>query len=361
MMLEVKELSIEGYEKVIEATDKKTGLHSIIAVHNTRLGPSVGGCRIYPYPNTEEALRDALRLSKGMTYKSAMAEIGFGGGKSVIIADPKTDKTPELLNSFAQAVDSLSGKYICAEDVGSTVEDMVIINKTTPYVAALPSTESSGDPSPFTAWGCFRGMQAVAKFLWNSPSLENKTVTIQGLGAVGMKLAEFLFWHGAHLVVTDIDPEKVQWAAHHYGAKPITPDEFCSTECDILAPCALGASINDTTIKQLRCRAIAGSANNQLEYQELGEQLAREGILYAPDFVINSGGIINAAMEFEPRGYNPRKARTKVHNIYTTVLAIFEVAEERGISTTLTADELAESKLTCDIGKRAEALKLQTH
>ncbi|SCA63518.1 Leucine dehydrogenase [Chlamydiales bacterium SCGC AG-110-P3] len=359
MMLEVNEIEINGYEKVIEAIDTVAGLHSIIAVHNTDLGPSVGGTRIYPYNSKEDALEDALRLSRGMTYKSAVAGIGLGGGKSVIIADPHTQKTDELLEAFGQAVDSLQGKYICAEDVGSTPQDMEIISRCTPYVAAMTSGQSSGDPSPYTAWGCFRGIQAVAESLWNTTNLRNRTIAIQGLGSVGAKLAEFLYWQGVRLLVTDIDEDKIAYAERHFGAERIDPGEFCTSECDILAPCALGGTINSTSIQQLRCRAVAGSANNQLEEPDLGDQLHRKGILYAPDYVINSGGIINASFEFEPEGYDPRKAVIKVDNIYDTLRTIFEVAYEMGSSPHIVADEIAESKISCSVGKRQTAVRLE--
>ena len=359
MMLEVNEIEVEGYEKVIEAIDREAGLHTFIAIHSTDLGPSVGGTRIYPYTSKEDALEDALRLSRGMTYKSAMAEIGLGGGKSVIIADPRTQKTEELLGAFALAVDSLQGKYICAEDVGSTPADMEVISRQTPYVAAMTSGQSSGDPSPFTAWGCFRGIQAVAEYLWGSKDLHERTVAVQGLGSVGAKLAEFLYWHGARLLVCDVDEEKVAFAERNYGAKRLDINNFCAADCDILAPCALGGTINADSISQLKCRAVAGSANNQLAEEGLGDVLHSKGILYAPDFIINSGGIINAALEFEAEGYDPRKAVIKVDKIYETLRTIFEVAYERGLSPHLVADEIAESKISCGVGKRDGDIRLE--
>jgi leucine dehydrogenase len=356
MMLKVKDLNIEGYERVIEAIDPEAGLHSIIAIHNTSMGPSLGGTRIYPYRSVDEALSDALRLSKGMTYKSAVAEIGLGGGKSVIIADPKKDKTEKLLMAFADAVEVLKGKYICAEDVGTSTDDMMIIAQRTNFVAALPTEGSSGDPSPFTAWGVFRGMQAVALKLWNTVNLKGRTVAIQGLGNVGYRLAEFLFWHGAQLIVADVDPARVAAAVHNFNAKAVSPEEIYSVPCDIFAPCAMGGAINEHTIGQLKCRAVAGSANNQLQDPKQGQQLMQRGILYAPDFVINSGGIINASVEFEPNGYSPVIARNKVDHIFDTLMEIFNRSHLTRVPTSVVANELAEYKLTYGIGKRKQQL-----
>lgn len=355
-MLEIKELSIPGYEKVIEGRDSMRGLHCFIAVHDTRLGPSLGGTRIHPYATPEEALHDVLRLAKAMTYKSAVAKDGLGGGKSVIIADPSMDKTPELLHAFAEVVDSLQGQYIAAEDVGSTISDMALINQKTPYVAALSTEKSSGDPSRFTAWGVFRGLQAVAKTLWHSKSLRGKTIAIEGLGSVGSKLANLLFWEGAHLIVCDIKDSLVHNAVHDYAAKVVSPNDFCSAPCDILAPCALGGTINSTTVSQLRCQAIAGSANNQLESTGIGDILLEKNILYAPDYIINSGGIINAAAEFDERGYDPTLVRDKVNHIYDTLIHIFQKSEEEHLPTDQVADLIAEHNLAQGIGKRKNTI-----
>ena len=301
-MLTIKEIIIPGFEKVIEGQDPARGLHCFIAIHNSRLGPSLGGTRIHAYSSPDDALNDVLRLAKAMTYKSAVAEDGLGGGKSVIIADPNKGKTPELLHAFAEVLDSLQGKYIAAEDVGSTISDMALIRQKTPYVAALSTDTSSGDPSRFTAWGVFRGIQAVSKKLWHSKSLKGRKIAIEGLGNVGGKLANLLFWEGAELIVCDINEKVIHQAAHDYAAKVIAPEEFCRIECDILAPCAMGGTINSKTIPQLRCQAIAGAANNQLENPKIGQELLEKNILYAPDYIINSGGIINAAAELMNAG-----------------------------------------------------------
>lgn len=351
-MLRIKEIKIPGYEKVVEGEDPMRGLHCFIAVHNSRLGPSLGGTRIYPYTTPKEALDDVLLLAKAMTYKSAVAEDGLGGGKSVIIADPAKAKTPELLHAFAEVVDSLQGLYIAAEDVGSTIADMTLIRQKTPYVAALSTDKSSGDPSRFTAWGVFRGIQAISKKLWHTKSLKGKTIAIEGLGSVGSKLANILFWEGANLIVCDIKEKLVQQAAHDYAAHIVLPEDLSKVECDILAPCAMGGTINSATLPLLRCKAIAGSANNQLENDVIGKLLLEKNILYAPDYIINSGGIINAAAEFDERGYNPTHARDRVNHIYDILMRIFRKSESENIPTNVVANLIAEHNLEKSIGKR---------
>lgn len=354
---EIITLKIPGYENVLEIKNPETGLHAFIAIHNTTLGPALGGLRIFPYKTREEALEDALRLAKGMTYKSAAVEIGLGGGKSVIIANPKTDKTPALLKAFAEALDTLKGKYIVAEDVGSAPEDMLVIRETTPYVAALPTDASSGDPSRFTAWGVFRGMEAVAHQLWGSRSLKEKTVLIQGVGNVGACLAELLFWRGANLLITDIDEERTRLIAKKVGGRIVDPDAFCKEKFDIYAPCALGGTLNERSIPQLSCVGVAGSANNQLLTPEDGERLTAHDILYAPDYLINAGGIINAAMEFSPEGYDPNNARNQVDKIYNTLLEVFRKAEQQHLPTGVIADKMAEEKIEKKIGKRKNRIE----
>lgn len=350
--IEIKEVPIAGYEKVIEAIDLTVGLHCYIAIHDSTLGPALGGTRIFPYKTKDEALRDALRLSKAMTYKSAVAQDGLGGGKSVIIADPKKQKSEQLLLSFGSVIDTLQGSYIAAEDVGTTTEDMVIIKKRTPYVCALPTDKSSGDPSRFTAWGVFRGLEAVCKKIWHTRSLRHRTIAIQGLGNVGAKLANILFWEGANLLLSDIDPKKVHDLCHLYGASPLEPEDYFSTPCDILAPCAMGGIINDETIPFLQCRAIAGGANNQLLKPEHGLLLQEKNILYAPDYIINAGGILNAAAEFEPGGYNPKLVRDRVNRIYDTLLMVFQRSENESKPSAQVADEIAEYNLEHGIGRR---------
>lgn len=356
-MSEIREISIPGYKKVIEAIDRKAKLHCFVAVHNCTLGPALGGTRMYPYNTPKEALDDALRLAKSMTYKSALAEDGLGGGKSVIIADPAVEKTDALLLAFGEVLNQLKGLYIAAEDVGTCPEDMVVVRRVSPYVVALPNDRSSGDPSRYTAHGVFKGMQAVAQKLWGSPSLKGKRIAIQGLGHVGSKLAELLFWEGAELILTDIDMPLAKHLCYIDGATLVGTDEIYSVECDIFSPCAMGESINKKSIKKLRCKAIAGSANNQLAYPELGVELMQKNILYAPDYIINSGGIINAATEFEPNGYNSCIARDKVDRIYERLIMLFNKAEKENKPTSQVADEIAEYNLKHEIGKRKIPIK----
>jgi leucine dehydrogenase len=360
-MLKITEHKIDDYEKVLEAKDEKAGLHAIIAIHNTQLGPALGGIRMYPYNSFDEAMKDALRLSKGMTYKSALAEIGLGGGKAVIIGDPQVDKSKNCLLSFAKFVDTLNGQYITAEDVGTTTNDMVIINQSTPYVSALPTIKSSGDPSPFTAWGTLKGMQAVALRLWHRPSLTNRSIGIQGVGKVGEKLVELLFWEGANIYISDIDEDLTARLSNQYGCTVVSSEDLYSMPLDILAPCALGATINDQSIPLLRCEAIAGSANNQLEKTEDACLLKEYNILYAPDYLINSGGIINAAAEFEKGGYNPLIARKKIARIFESLINIFNHSEAQDISTAQAAKELALHKLHHGIAKRLNPINFYQH
>lgn len=350
--LHLENLPVKGYEQVIKVTDASVGLTAIIAIHSTALGGALGGTRIRPYSTFEEALEDVLRLSKGMTYKSAVAEVGFGGGKSVIIADPKTQKTPELLASFGHAVERLGGKYICAEDSGCTIDDIEIIRQVTKYVVGVSHVKGSGNPSPFTAWGVLRGIQAAAKKLFGSDNLEGKKVAIQGLGSVGGCLVDFLFWLGAELIVSDIDMDRARSLAAKYGIQTVSPEEILKVECDILAPCALGAIINDKTIPSLRCKAIAGAANNQLHKDSHADVLKEKGILYVPDFVINAGGLLNVAEELGEEGYHPRGPRYKTHHLYDTLLAIFEIAEKNKESTHSAALSLAEYRIKYGIGRR---------
>jgi leucine dehydrogenase len=358
-MLTVNEIPTNGYEKVLEIKNSDIGLHGFIAVHNTHLGPALGGMRIFPYSTREEALSDVLRLAKGMTYKSSLLEHGLGGGKSVIIADPKKDKTEALLMSFAEAINLLKGSYITAEDLGTTTDDMQIVRRVSPYVCALATNKSSGDPSRFTAWGVYQGLKAVAYKLWGSRELQGKKVLIQGIGSVGNKLANLLFWDQAELILSDIDTQKVQDLAFQTGATYLSPDKIFDVECDIFSPCALGGILNEKTIPLFKCKAIAGAANNQLLTEEDGTRLSKRGIIYAPDFVINAGGIINAAAEFEEEGYNPKVSRERVNRIFATLSEIFATAEKEGKSTNQVANELAEHKLKMGIGMRKTPITFQ--
>lgn len=345
-MVTIKELKIPGYEKVVEIIDEKTGLHGFISIHNTKAGPSLGGLRMLPYSSREEALEDALRLSKAMSYKSAIAGTRLGGGKSVLIGTPKKHKTKELLLAYGEALNQLKGAYIAAEDVGTNTEDMMVIKQKSPHVAALPEKKSSGDPSRFTAYGIFLGMKAAAQFLFGSPSLKGKKIAIQGLGNVGSKLAHFLFWEGAELYYADLDHQHLEESALQLGGTILPLNEILSFPCDFLAPCALGGILNANTIPHLKCKAIAGSANNQLSTEEMGKMIFERKILYVPDFVVNAGGIINASCEFLPNGYNPVIAREKTEKIYPLLMEIFERSKKEKIPTNEIANQLAEEKLS---------------
>ena len=335
------------HEQVVLCNDPQSGLRAIIAIHSTNLGPALGGCRMWDYENDEAALIDALRLSKGMTYKAAIAGVNLGGGKAVIIGNPKKSKTEAMFRSFGLFVNSLGGRYITAEDVGTSVSDMEHVFVETPWVTGIPSSfGGSGDPSPYTAQGVFMGIKAVAeKALHRSSSnLQGTKVAVQGLGNVGLYLVRFLLKAGAKVIVADIDDQKVQHCKKKHGeVEVISPHKILSTNCDILAPCALGAILNEKTLPHLKCKAIAGGANNQLAHNGIGEALKTKNILYAPDYVINAGGLINVFVELE--GYSQKRALTKTRKVYDNLMRIFEIAEKQNIPTGLAADRLAEERI----------------
>jgi leucine dehydrogenase len=327
------------YEQLVFCHDKATGLRAIIAIHDTTLGPALGGCRMYPYMSEEEAIVDVLRLARGMTYKAAASGLNLGGGKSVIIGNPE-DKSEQLLRSFGRYIESLGGRYIVAEDVGTSTGDMEHIRIETSHVVGVDVTHGgSGDPAPFTALGVLQGMRACAEEVFGSPSLEGRTVAVQGLGHVGYHLCELLHDEGANLMVTDLREEVVEQAVQEFGAKPVEPDEILSLPCNILAPCALGAVVNDNSLPNFRCSIIAGSANNILLEARHGEALAERGILYAPDYVINAGGLINVADELE--GYNKKRATKRVARIYDSMKKIMAISNRDGVPTNVAADTLA--------------------
>ncbi len=334
----------DTHEEILFGSDPVSGLRTIIAIHNTALGPALGGTRFYPYSSEEDALIDVLRLSKGMTYKSAAAGLDLGGGKAVIIGDPRTTKNERLLRAYANVVDSLGGRYITAEDIGTTAADMVTISKETEWVAGLPEDAGgSGDPSPATARGVLNAMRAVADHLWSSEDLTGRTVAVQGVGKVGGSLVARLTQAGASTVVADVNPTATRRVAAEYGSRVVTLDELFDVECDVFAPCALGATLNATTIPRLRCAAIVGSANNQLATDEDADRLAERGIVYAPDFVANAGGIINIAVGIS--GYEVRKAAAAVDNIKAAVSDVLRLAKEQGITTHRAAIAIAEDRI----------------
>jgi leucine dehydrogenase len=329
----------DNHEQVVFCSDKESGLKAIIAVHNTNCGPGVGGCRFWNYASDEEALVDVLRLSKGMTYKNALAGLNFGGGKAVIIGDPKELKSEALFRAFGRALNNLNGTYYSAEDVNITTTDIGIANQETDYVVGLEG--KSGNPAPFTALGTYLGIKAAAKHQFGTDDLNGKTLSIQGLGSVGMYLCEHLHKEGAKLIVTDINQEAIDKAVTEFGATAVALDEIYAADVDIYVPCALGATINDATIPQLKAKIVAGCANNQLAEPRHGQILKDKGILYAPDYAINAGGIINIFFEQDADGYSADKATAKVNEIYDTLTEIFKRAEQEDKPTHEVADILA--------------------
>ena len=338
-------ISEKDHEQIVYCNDPSSGLKAIIAIHNTALGPALGGCRMYPYKNEEDALIDALRLSRGMTYKASIANLNLGGGKAVIIADPKKDKSEVLLRSFGKFVDSLNGKYITAEDVGMSVHDMEFIRMETDHVTGIKrAMGGSGDPSILTALGLYVGMQAALKKKLNINSMKGLKVGIQGLGKVGYYLCENLKKDDVKIYGYDIDKGRLDQAVEDHGVIPVSNDELLSMDLDIFSPCALGAVINPSSIKTLKCAVIAGAANNQLEEESRDSKLlSKKGIMYVPDYVINCGGLMNVANELQ--GYNRDKAKYQVEGIYYILMRIFDYALSNNISTLEAANHLAERRI----------------
>jgi len=329
-------VDFDNHEQVVFLSDKETGLKAIIAVHSTKLGAAVGGCRMWDYASDEEALVDVLRLSRGMTYKNAMAGLSMGGGKSVIIGDAKKIKSEELFKAFGRALNGLGGRYISAEDVNITTADIAVANTETPYVTGTEG--KSGNPAPYTALGTFLGVKAAVKHKLQREDLTGLTVAVQGLGSVGFYLCEHLHKAGANLIVTDINEVAVEKAVTQFGAKAVGLNEIYDVECDIYAPCALGATVNDSTIDRIKAKIIAGCANNVLAEPKHDKALVERGILYAPDYVINAGGIINVSFEED---YCAEKATKKVEEIYNTLLDVFTKADQGNKPTGQVADEIA--------------------
>jgi leucine dehydrogenase len=332
------------YEEVVFFHDPPSGLRAIVAIHSTTLGPSLGGTRFYPFDSEDEALRDVLRLARGMTYKAAAAGLDLGGGKAVIIGDPKRIKTEELLRAYGRFLDTLGGRYITAEDIGTSRDDMDLIHRETRYVTGVsPELGGSGDPSPVTAYGVYLGMRAAAEEAWSEHDLAGRTVAVQGVGKVGYHLVKHLVEEGAKVVVSDVDVDAVARAVRDFGVDTAEPDKIHAVPCDVFAPCALGGIIRDDTLPELKCQVVAGAANNQLERPDHGEALAQLGIVYAPDYVINAGGLINVADELQ--GYKPERARARVEGVYRTLREIFEIGRDRHISTARAADAYAEERV----------------
>ncbi|MFS0787209.1 Glu/Leu/Phe/Val dehydrogenase [Shouchella sp. 1P09AA] len=334
----------KDYEQLVICQDQTSGLKAIIAIHDTTLGPALGGTRMWNYKTEEEAFEDVLRLSRGMTYKNAAAGLNLGGGKAVIIGDARTDKNPEMFRAFGRYIQGLNGRYITAEDVGTTVEDMDTIHDETDYVTGIsPAFGASGNPSPVTAYGVYVGMKAAAKAGLGTEDLAGKTIAVQGVGNVSYNLCKYLHEEGAQLIVTDIYKPSVEKAVAEFGAKAVDPDDIYEQDCDIFAPCALGGVINDETLSKLTAKVIAGAANNQLKEERHGHLLQEMGIAYAPDYVINAGGVINVADELN--GYNRDRAFKKVEGIYDNVSRVFEIAKAKQIPTSQAADKMAEERI----------------
>ena len=338
----LNQMQLENHEQVNFFHDPKTNLKAIIAIHSTELGPSLGGCRMMEYESEQNALFDVLRLAKGMTYKSAIAGLKLGGGKSVIIGNSKTDKTDELLEKFGEFIDSLGGRYITAEDMGMNVKDMEIIKRKTNHVTGLAKDlGGSGDPSEVTSYGTYMGILSAVKFKLNKDNLDGLSILVQGLGNVGMKLIAYLAKHDINLFVSDIDADKVSDCVSSFGATPIAEKDVYDLDANIYCPCAVGATVNDKTIDRLNFDIIAGAANNVLEnYEKHGNILFRKNILYAPDYVINAGGVINIYNELGE--YNKIDVFKQVEKIYDNLLNIFVESEKQNIATNIVSDLLAE-------------------
>lgn len=338
-----------NHEKILFCQDKKTGLKAIIAVHSTVCGPALGGTRMWKYSDEQSALTDVMRLSRGMTYKNAISGLNLGGGKAVIIGDSKTQKSPELFIKFGEFVNSLAGSYITAEDVGINPEDMLHVSKSTKHVTGLPGKK--GDPSPITAYGVYMGMKAALKFHKGNDSLNGKKILVQGIGHVGLYLLDYLQKEGAIITVSDINKEAVKNTVSKYNCKFLEPNDIYDAEMDIYAPCALGATVNNNTIEKLKCSIIAGAANNQLMDEDVhGKILFDKGIVYAPDYLINAGGVMNCYAEIH--GINNKKVMEMAGEIYNTTLDILNKSKKENIPTSLAANKIAEKRINMESEKR---------
>ncbi len=337
---------MDGHEQVVYLSDDDTGLRCIIAIHSTALGPSLGGTRFYPYETEEDALVDVLRLSTAMTYKAACAGLSLGGGKAVIIGDPETDKSETLLRAYGRGLQSLGGRYITACDVGTYPDDMVIVGEESRWVTGKDESHGgSGDSGITTAHGVFISVQAVADHLWGDPQLAGRHVAVQGLGKVGGRLAGHLSEAGAKLTVTDVDEGVVDEVAGRCGAEVVGADEIYDVDADVLSPNALGAVLSDDTIPRLQVEAVCGGANNQLRTVEDAARLQDHGILYAPDYVVNAGGMIQVSDELEPGGYSPERTLRKTDRIGGTLREIFALADAEGVTTEIAAEQVAERRI----------------
>ena len=341
----------DGHEQVVFGSDAETGLRAIIAIHSTALGPSLGGTRFYPYPDETAALIDVLRLAKAMAYKAAVAGLDLGGGKAVIIGDPARDKSEALLRAYGRLVESLNGRYVTACDVGTYPADMAIVRRETRWATGADPVEGgSGDSGVLTAHGTFEGLQACVEELWGSPSLRGRHVAMQGVGKVGRRLAASIHEVGGRVTVADTDDDATTWCAEHLGAEVVSVDKIHAVDADVFSPNALGAVLNDETIPELQCSVVAGAANNQLTEPRHADALADAGVLYAPDYVINAGGVIQVADELRPGGYSEQRARARVRQIGPRLREIFAIARAQSITTAAAADHYAEQRMA-DLGR----------
>ncbi|MCC7097706.1 MAG: Glu/Leu/Phe/Val dehydrogenase [Thermomonas sp.] len=338
-----------GHEQVVFCHNKDAGLKAIIAIHNTVLGPALGGTRMWPYASEAEALNDVLRLSRGMTFKNAVAGLNIGGGKAVIIGDPAKDKSEALFRAFGQFVDSLGGRYITAEDVGIDVNDMEYVYRETQYVTGVHQIHGgSGDPSPFTAYGALQGLMATLNKKFGNEDVGKYSYAVQGLGHVGMEYVKLLKERGAKIFVTDINKALVDKAVSEYGAEAVGLDEIYDVAADVYSPCALGGTVNEKTLPRFKFKVICGAANNQLSTDAIGDEVVKRGILYAPDYAVNAGGVMNVALELD--GYNRERAMRMMRTIYHNLSRIYEISDRDGIPTYRAADRLAEERISV-IGK----------
>jgi len=345
--MEITDIPTEGYQRVVRAKDPETGLHAIIAVHDTTLGPALGGLRMWDYKSEEEALFDVSRLSRGMTYKSAVAHTGLGGGKSVIVGDPKKIKSEALYLAMGRFIDGLKGSYITAEDVNTTIQDLEIVRRATKHVTGLSrEMGGSGNPSPYTAYGVFLGIRAAMGWVFGDDNMAGRSIAVQGVGSVGSALARRLCKNGATVYGSDRDGAKVEARASEWdNFVPVAEKDIYSQDADVFAPCALGAIINDDTIPKLNCKIVAGGTNNPLLEPRHGKKLEERGVLYAPDYVINAGGIINVSVEFAEGGYNEETSLKRIERIPQALREIWTIAQEQNIPANEAADHLAQNIL----------------
>lgn len=342
-------ISKTNHEEVVFCQNKEAGLKAIIAIHNSVLGPALGGLRMWPYATEQDALSDVLRLSRGMTYKAAVSGLNLGGGKAVIIGDPNKDKSEALFRAFGRFVNSLNGRYITAEDVGIDVNDMEYVYRETEFVTGVHQVHGgSGDPSPFTAYGTMQGLLAALQVQYGDEDVGKHKFAVQGVGHVGMEFVKLLSERGAKVFVTDINKELVQRAVDDYGAEAVSADEIYDVDANIYSPCALGGTINEKTLERLKCKIICGAANNQLATNEIGDEVQKRGILYAPDYAVNAGGLMNVSLEID--GYNRERAMRMLRTIYFNLGRIFEISKRDNIPTYLAADRMAEERINA-IGK----------